>query len=169
MNASRLGVALAVALLLPACATVTRGTQQKYVITSQPEGAAVALTTGQTCVTPCKLKLKRKHDFTARFTKEGFEPAEAQVESKFSGGGGAAAAGNILIGGIIGGVVDGSNGSLNNLFPDKLDVVLKPVAVADAAAPVAVAETTAAAAAEPAVSAVETPAASVPAPTGTPN
>ena len=162
MIVSRLGAALAVALLLPACATVTRGTKQNYVITSQPDGAAVALTTGQTCVTPCKLKLKRKDDFTARLTKDGFEPAEAKVESKISGGGGAAVAGNILLGGLIGGVVDSTNGSLNSLFPASLDVALKPVAVAT----VAVAEV----AAQPAAAApAEAPAAVAPAPTGTPN
>ena len=47
----------AVSMLLPACATVTRGTSQKYAIESTPAQADVALSTGQTCVTPCKLKL----------------------------------------------------------------------------------------------------------------
>lgn len=85
-------------------------------------------------MTPCKLKLKRKDSFTAKFVKPGFVPAEAKVQSKFSGGGGVAGAGNVLIGGIIGAAVDGSNGSLNSLFPGKLDVKLAPVAVAAAPA-----------------------------------
>ncbi|HEX8224317.1 MAG TPA: hypothetical protein VF605_10930 [Allosphingosinicella sp.] len=137
----------AVSMLLPACATVTRGTSQKYVIESTPAEAQVALSTGQTCVTPCKLKLKRKRGFTATFNKAGYEPLEAQVKSKFSGGGAAAGAGNILAGGIIGAVVDGSNGSMNNLTPNPLQVTLvpvggmaaepsdSPVAAADAPAP----------------------------------
>ena len=138
----------AVSMLLPACATVTRGTSQKYAIESTPAEAEVALSTGQTCTTPCKLKLKRKHSFTATFTKPGYEPLQAQVKSKFSGGGAAAGAGNILIGGVVGAVVDGSSGALNNLTPNPLKVTLIPLgegqnigeptaAPADAAAPAA--------------------------------
>lgn len=126
----RIGAAMLAASSLAACATVTRGTKQSYKIMSEPSGANVALTTGETCVTPCKLKLKRKHDFTATFTMDGYEPAEANVESKFSGGGGAALAGNVLVGGIIGGAVDGANGSLNSLFPGELNVTLVPLSQA---------------------------------------
>ena len=117
----------AVAMLLPTCATVTRGTSQKYVIESTPAQAQVALSTGQKCTTPCRLKLKRKHSFTASFTKPGYQPLTAQVKSKFSGGGAAAGAGNLLMGGIIGGAIDGSNGAMNNLTPNPLKVTLVPV------------------------------------------
>ena len=118
----------AVALLLPACATVTRGTKETYIIESTPSAAEVTLSTGETCVTPCKLKLKRKEEFTARFAKAGYQSAEAQVESKFKGGGGVAAAGNVLIGGVIGAVLDGTNGSLMDLTPNPLRIKLIPVA-----------------------------------------
>jgi len=117
----------AAAMLLPACATVTRGTKQKFVIESTPSEAQVALSNGVTCTTPCKLKLKRKPGFDARFTKEGYQPAEVRVRSKFSGGGAAAGAGNIIAGGIIGGIIDGSNGSMNNLEPNPLRVELVPI------------------------------------------
>jgi hypothetical protein len=117
----------AVSMMLPACATITRGTSQKYMIESTPEQAEVALSTGQKCVTPCKLKLKRKRGFTATFNKPGYETLEAQVKSKFSGGGAAAGAGNILVGGVIGAVVDGTNGSMNNLTPNPLKVTLVPL------------------------------------------
>ena len=128
----RLGAAFLAVSVLPACATVVRGTKTTYKITSQPPEADVALSTGETCVTPCKLKLKRKNGFTATVTKAGYKPHTAEVESKLSGGGVVAAAGNLLAGGIIGGVVDGSNGSLNSFFPGKLDVVLKPEEAATA-------------------------------------
>jgi hypothetical protein len=158
-----LGVAAVAALLLPACATVTRGTSQKFAIESMPSQAQVALSTGQTCVTPCKLKLKRKHGFTATFTKAGYEPYHAEVRSKFSGGGAAAGAGNVLIGGIIGAAVDGSNGSLNNLTPNPLKVKL--VESAAAAAPM-VDSAPAADAAAPAPAPAQDPA---PAPAPQPN
>lgn len=125
MNAYvRIGAAVLAASSLAACATITRGTKQKYEIVSEPAGADVSLTTGQSCVTPCKLKLKRKDDFTATISKPGYETVKAEVESKVSGGGAAGMAGNVLVGGIIGGVVDATNGSLNSLFPDKIDVKL---------------------------------------------
>lgn len=138
LSTSLCGVAVA-ALLLPGCATVTRGTKQKFVIESTPSEAQVALSTGATCVTPCKLKLKRKHGFDAKITKEGYEPAEVTVKSKFSGGGAVAGAGNVLIGGVIGGIVDGTNGSLNNLEPNPLVVKLVPLAAEPAAVPTAAA------------------------------
>ena len=118
--------ALLAILALPGCATILRGSKATYRISSTPGEAAVALSTGATCVTPCKLKLKRKNGFTAVVSKAGYETHTAQVDSKLSAGGGAAAAGNILAGGIIGGIVDGSKGSLNSFRPNKLDVTLVP-------------------------------------------
>ena len=117
------GAALAV-LLLPACATVTRGTKETYVIESTPSAATVTLSNGKTCVTPCSLKLNRKEEFVARFARDGYQPAEVQVESKIKAGGGVAAAGNLFIGGIIGAVVDGTNGSLMDLTPNPLRIQL---------------------------------------------
>ncbi|MGH6782785.1 MAG: PEGA domain-containing protein [Sphingomonadaceae bacterium] len=164
-----MGAALAVALILPACATVTRGTQQKFEIKSEPSGADVKLSTGMACTTPCRLKLRRKEEFVATISKEGYESASVQVESKMHGGGGAALAGNILAGGLIGGVLDGTNGSLRDLTPNPIEVTLKPIAVVAAPAPVAIE----AAVAQPAVTepAAETPTAdtAAPAPTGAPN
>lgn len=132
----RSATAIAVALCLPACATVTRGTKQKFAIESTPVGAAVKLSTGQTCTTPCNLKLRRKYKFTATFTKEGYQPLDARVDSEVRGGGGAALAGNAVLGGLVGLVIDGTNGSMNDLRPNPLKVTLVP---AEAAAPAAAA------------------------------
>jgi hypothetical protein len=121
----------AAALLLPACATVTRGTKQKFAIESTPSEAQVTLSNGVTCTTPCKLKLKRRPGFDATISKAGYRTAEVHVRSKFSGGGAVAGAGNVIAGGIIGGLIDGSNGSMNNLEPNPLRVEL----IADGTAP----------------------------------
>ena len=112
------------AVMLSACATVTRGTSQKFSIESTPDKADVKLSTGQTCVTPCQLKLKRKDGFTATFSKPGYKAAEAKVESELHGGGAVAGAGNIILGGVIGGIVDGSSGAMKNLTPNPLRVTL---------------------------------------------
>lgn len=126
-NYQRIGTAILVVANLSACATVTRGTKQKYAITSEPSEAKVDLSLGQGCVTPCKLKLKRKEAFVATVSKPGYETQQINVRTKFSGSGAAAGAANILLGGIIGVGVDASNGSLNDLDPNPLNVVLKPV------------------------------------------
>lgn len=129
----RLCGVLLCAASLSACATVTRGTRQAYVIETDPPGANVSLSTGQTCVTPCALRLPRKHGFTAHITRDGYEPVEATVVSGISGGGGAAMAGNVILGGLIGAAIDGSNGSMNDLRPNPLRVSMVPLAAAAAA------------------------------------
>ena len=120
--------------MLPACATVTRGTKETFNIVTTPTAADVALSTGENCVSPCKLKLKRKTEFTVTAKKAGYKEATAKVESKVKGGGVGAAAGNILVGGIIGGIVDGSNGSMRDLTPNPLQITLEANTVAAAPA-----------------------------------
>lgn len=127
----RMAGALALVLMLPACATVVRGTKQSFVINSEPAGAVATLSTGETCETPCSLKLKRKHGFTVRVARDGYEPVDATVTSESRAG---AIAGNILLGGIIGAGVDASNGSLRSLIPNPLMVKMVPVAVVRAPA-----------------------------------
>ena len=138
---TRLGAAIVAASMVTGCATVTRGTKQKFEIKSQPPGADVSMTTGETCVTPCTLKLKRKTAFVATITKPGYKPAQVNVTSSVHGGGVAGAAGNVLLGGIVGIVVDGTNGSMNDLTPNPIDVTLEaegtpgPIVTPSVAAP----------------------------------
>src|SRR3954447_9122842 len=152
MRLVTIGSLAAACVLLSACATVTRGTRQTFKIQSTPSAAKVELSNGETCVTPCMLKLKRRPGFTAIFTKDGFETKTVNVDSEIHGGGVAAGAGNILAGGIIGGIVDGTNGSLNSLPPNPLQVTLQPVASAEQtpAAPAAAAPASGDTAAAPA-------------------
>jgi hypothetical protein len=121
-----MGGIVAASVLLCGCATVTRGTRQTFRIDSTPTGAQVAMSNGESCVTPCKIKLKRRPGFTATFTKEGYQAQTVKVDSELHGGGVAAGAGNLLLGGVVGGLVDGSNGSLNSLSPNPLQVTLVP-------------------------------------------
>jgi hypothetical protein len=133
------GLAVA-AVMLSACATVTRGTRQTFNIESTPTEASVQLSNGETCTTPCKLKLKRRPGFDATISKQGYQTKTVKVDSEVHGGGVAAGAGNILLGGVIGGIVDGTNGSMNSLTPNPLQVTLDPVGSAPAAAAIAPAE-----------------------------
>lgn len=138
------GLAAAV-VSLSACATVTRGTSQKFNIESSPTQAEVSLSNGQQCVTPCQLKLKRKPGFTATVKKPGYQTQTVTVESKLAGGGAVAGAGNLILGGVVGGIVDGTNGSMNNLTPNPLRIILVPVVGMAPADPAATSDAMAAA------------------------
>ena len=113
-----------VGLALSGCATITRGTTENLLVQSEPEGASVELSSGQTCKTPCNLELKRKNDYTLYLHKEGFQDAEIRVESKVAGAGAAGMAGNVLIGGIIGAGVDAFSGATNSLQPNPVHMHL---------------------------------------------
>ena len=132
MNRSLMLCGIAAAgLLLPACATVTRGTKETFNIVTTPTAADVELSTGDKCVSPCKLKLKRKDGFTVTAKKAGYKEAKAEIRSEIKGGGVAGVAGNVLLGGIIGAAVDGSNGSMRDLTPNPLTMTLEAEAVAE--------------------------------------
>ena len=123
-----------IVMLLPAlgaCATITRGTHQSYVIESDPPGATAKLSTGIECETPCASQLKRRDGFTVEVKKSGYQTVHATVTSGVSGGGGAAMAGNVIVGGLVGAVIDGTNGSMNDLRPNPLHVNMVRASKAD--------------------------------------
>ncbi|MFP5330173.1 MAG: PEGA domain-containing protein [Alphaproteobacteria bacterium] len=121
------GGVIVAAALLPACATITRGTSQKFAIESVPSQADVKLSTGQTCVTPCTLTLKRKSQFKVTVSKEGYKTEERDVHGKVKGGGAAGVAGNVIFGGVIGAGVDVASGAALSLEPNPLQVTLVPI------------------------------------------
>lgn len=114
----------AIGLALSGCATITRGTTDDLLIQSEPDGASVELSSGQTCRTPCSLELKRKNDYRLYMRKEGFQDADIKVESKVAVAGAAGMAGNVLIGGVIGAGVDAFSGATNSLKPNPVHVHL---------------------------------------------
>lgn len=115
-----------VALSLPACATITRGSSQEFTVESTPPGARVSTSNGFQCdATPCTFRMPRKDEFRATVSMEGYVSQEHSIQSGMSGGGAAGLAGNVIFGGIVGGVVDASSGALNDLTPNPLVVVLR--------------------------------------------
>jgi hypothetical protein len=150
MRAITIGGLLAACVLISGCATITRGTRQTFKIESTPSEAKVSLSNGETCVTPCKLKVKRRPGFDATISKEGYATKTVKVDSEIHGGGVAGGAGNIILGGVIGGIVDGTNGSLYSLSPNPLQVTLEADGAAAPAAPAPVATDAAPAAPAPA-------------------
>ena len=127
MKLIAIAAALGAVLTLPACATVTRGTNTDFNVRTDPAGAAVKTTNGYTCAaTPCAMRMPRKSSFQATITKPGYKTVTATIGNRVSGGGGAGLAGNILIGGIIGAGVDAGTGAALDLRPDPLVVKLEP-------------------------------------------
>lgn len=150
----RLGAALMAVSALSACATITRGTKEKFYVNSDPDGADVEMSNGLRCHTPCKLKVDRKSDMTVRVMKAGFQPAEVHVQGKVKAGGVAGGVvGNALLGGLIGLGVDSSTGAMLDLKPNPVSVKLVPLAeavpVADSAVPAATAAAAPAEAGQP--------------------
>src|ERR1700743_1012640 len=92
------------------CATVTRGTTTTFNVTSTPPGAAVKTSTGFSCpATPCGMKVPRKDGFDVTVSKAGYTPKTQHVRTAVAGGGAAGMAGNLLLGGVVGMAVDGTN------------------------------------------------------------
>lgn len=124
-----LGVAALMSTSLGGCATIMNGTNQPAEFQSEPAGATIELANRLTCETPCKFEMKRGKDSKVVFTRDGYQTAEVYIQSRTGGG----TFGNVLAGGIIGGVVDGSNGASNHLYPDPVFVRLVPIGSTDQA------------------------------------
>ncbi len=115
---------LAVSLVVNAsgCATLVKGVYQPIGITSKPAGALVKVDGIDKGETPMVIKMKRNKAHTVQLDKPGYETFEGAIATKSSGW----IWGNILIGGLIGLVVDLISGASNNLDPDSVHAELTP-------------------------------------------
>jgi hypothetical protein len=112
---------------LAACATVTRGSNDAWVVNTDPPGASVTTTNGHFCPsTPCAIKMSRKSEFSAEIKKAGYKPATVSVTHKTASAGAAGVAGNVLVGGVIGLGVDMVSGASQDLVPNPVTVKLEP-------------------------------------------
>jgi hypothetical protein len=123
MNIKKIALVAMGSFALSGCATVMHGANQTFIVESDPVGATVKFSNGATCVTPCKLELPRRYDFRTDLSLDGYRPVYVLVRSKTGG----ATFGNLLAGGIVGAVVDSSNGANKQLSPNPLKVRLTPV------------------------------------------
>ena len=120
-------IVLALAAACGGCASVTRGTSDDVQIMSEPAGADVRISTGQTCITPCTLKFNRKDEFTVTAAKPGYHTSETPVTTRVAGAGAAGFAGNILVGGVIGMAVDAASGATLEHYPNPVVMKLVPL------------------------------------------
>src|SRR5580698_8058936 len=134
MDLRRIAAVVLLGFSVTGCATVIRGTNTKFEVTSTPPGASVRTNNGFACdATPCHFRMSRKDGFDVTVSLAGYQTQKIHVKSKASADGVAEmTGGNFLIGGVIGSAVDVADGATNNLSPNPLAVVL--VKSGDAAA-----------------------------------
>ncbi len=111
-----IGGALGASLALTGCATIANGETQKMQVKSKPKLAQVTVDGTLAGKTHITLDLARKQDHTVELSLPGYETMRFALTRKVSGW----FYGNILLGGIIGLVVDMSNGSMYALTPKEL-------------------------------------------------
>ena len=125
--AGRLVAVVALGIVASACATVVGGTTQDVLVESQPPGAEckidrVGATIGFVKATPGRVNVSRsKDDVIVSCTREGYEQSNEVLVSSFTG----ATVGNLLLGGLVGVMVDAASGA-NNKYSDRVLIVLTP-------------------------------------------
>lgn len=114
------------ALVLSGCASIIHGTTQTIDFTSQPSGATITIDGKNYGKTPKSIPLRRKgrekgdksgkNTYQVKIALDGYHPYEIKIKREVDGW----FWGNILLGGIIGIIVDASNGSMYKLTPNQV-------------------------------------------------
>lgn len=115
-------IALAACLYLASCASIVTGNHDVLSVHSTPNGARFTTDTGASGVTPAQLEVVDNIDVKFSFELEGFQPAEVLAEKHISGW----IWGNILIGGIIGLIIDVASGGMHT-HDGEVHVTLLPI------------------------------------------
>lgn len=136
MHFSKVLCALAVGALVSGCATIIESTAQDVAINTTPPGARCDVSRNGTHVgtvapTPGVLRLdKSKNDLTITCAKDLYAESKSSQPPRFVG----TTFLNLIIGGVVGFIVDASTGA-NFKYSEKVDIVLAPI---DPRVPVAV-------------------------------
>lgn len=112
-----------VALLVSGCATIVASGPDLVPISSKPPGAMVYVDGVPVGVTPVTIPLKRSGSGRIRIELEGYEPVFVTQDKVFNGW----FLGNILIGGLIGIIVDVATSNVTKHSTDPVMVVLRPI------------------------------------------
>ncbi len=108
---------LVVMLTSSGCCSIMSGSTQKISISSTPVGAKVTADNGTSITTPGFIVLERKTKHTLVAEYPGRKTQQVQLEKKLNNW----VWGNILIGGIIGIVIDMVSGAIDELQPKEVD------------------------------------------------
>lgn len=113
--------AIAASLMLTSCATIIKGSKQEFNITSNPSEATVYVNENSIGKTPLTTKLARKETNTKiKLTMNGYKDVEIPLKREGNGW----IWGNIVFGGLIGLIVDVSDGAMYQLTPKQINAEL---------------------------------------------
>lgn len=115
-----LPVATALIVFTTGCALIVNGKRQSVNFTSTPAGAEVFIDGASRGKSPVLLDLARSTPHTVKIQLEGYQPFELTLQRKVSGW----VWGNILLGGLIGLIVDASTGAMYKLTPEQVEATL---------------------------------------------
>jgi len=124
---SRVGLALftlaAVILLGTAagCAAIIHGSLQEMAVRSTPPGATVTLDGASVGTAPVTTSLSRKKEHVVHLELQGYKPMDVQLNKKIDGW----FWGNLLLGGLVGMIIDGSTGAMYKLSPEQVEAALQ--------------------------------------------
>jgi hypothetical protein len=134
-------VAASALILLAGCATMIRGTEQEVSVNTNPPGAKVDFSNGQSCTSPCHITAARDQSLLVTISKESCGTQTATMVPTLGGEG-------VLLGGLI----DYGTGAVYDLQPNPMTITLMCTSVGAVPAPTAsapVQKTTAAPPASP--------------------
>lgn len=115
-------------LLSFGCASIVHQTTQQVPVKSEPAGAEITVACGDVfndpkLLTPAVVTVHRKPDHCViGLSKAGYQHQDVVLKKGLSGW----YVGNVLIGGIVGLIVDAANGAMWNRTPKEVNVTLAP-------------------------------------------
>tara|TARA_Y100001954_G_C15665880_1_gene530145 strand:+ start:106 stop:603 length:498 start_codon:yes stop_codon:yes gene_type:complete len=114
------------ALFISSCASIFTGTTQEVNFNSQPTGAKIYIDGEDYGNTPRTIELRRKghkkgdeskkKEYDVKIELNGYHPYELKIKRSTQGW----FWGNILLGGVIGMIIDASNGAMYKLTPEQI-------------------------------------------------
>lgn len=107
--------------LFSSCATILSSTSQRVNFTTEPPNAKVYINNVEVGKTPLLKDLKRNGNYLVKIDLEGYKPFEINLKRKFN----PIVLANILLGGIVGLIVDIATGAMYVISPDEIDIYLK--------------------------------------------
>lgn len=117
MRKTIISSSLALAILVSSCATIVSGSKQNIKFSSNPSTATIFIDEVEVGKTPFEIKLARNSEHSVLIKLEGYQTYETKLTKKFN----AWFLGNILIGGLIGLIIDPITGAMYKLTPDQIN------------------------------------------------
>ena len=122
----RYAIIILIPFLFSHCASIVHGNKQIITFRSQPPGARIYIDEKESGITPKFVQLRRigrfknegfkKKSYAIRIEMDGYYPYEINIKRNVDGW----FFGNVLIGGLIGIIIDASTGAMYQLTPDEV-------------------------------------------------